>query len=65
MSIELISSFSGALLLMTCALGILAFKMDRELTRLKKRARALNERLDALEAYNGLYATNTDIRVIK
>lgn len=63
-SMDLLSGLGIAFALLTLAVGILAIRLEREVKKLKKRARYLNERLEAVEKFNGLNATNTDIRAI-
>jgi hypothetical protein len=42
---------------------VFSFRAEREINRLKKRTRYLNERLEAVEKFNGLGMTNTDINI--
>lgn len=42
---------------------VFTIRSEREINRLKKRTRYLNERLEAVEKFNGLGMTNTDINI--
>ena len=59
------SSMAIGFVLLSFAFGILAIRTERQINRLKKRARFLHERLEAVEKFNGLNQTNTDIRMYK
>lgn len=50
--------------ILTLAVAMLAIRLEREIRKLKRRNRFLHERLEAVEKFNGLNATNTDIRAI-
>lgn len=58
------TGLSVAILFLTTALGLYVVHVEHELRRLKKRARYLGERLEAVEKFNGLNQTNTDIRIL-
>ena len=54
-----------AFLLLSLALAILAVRARRDIDKLKKRTRLLHERLEAVEKFNGLSMTDTNITLRK
>ena len=61
---DLSTGLSVAMLIFATAFGIYVVHAEQELRKLKKRARYLNERLEAVEKFSGLNQTNTDIRIM-
>lgn len=59
------TGLSVAILIITAAAGLYVFHSERELRKVKRRLRFLHERLEAVEKFNGLNQTNTDIRIMK
>lgn len=59
------SSFGFAIgfMLLVLALGIRAMQDKRQIDKMKRRIRALSERLEAVEKFNGLNQTSTDFSV--
>ena len=62
---EIVTGISLAVLIITAAMGVYVLHSEREMKKIKRRTRQLNERLEAVEKFNGLNQTNTDIRVLK
>lgn len=60
---DITTGFTIGFVLLTFAFGIFFIRAEREIAKLKKRARFLHERLEAVEKFNGLNMTNTDIRI--
>ncbi len=59
------TGLSVAILIITSALALYVFHAEREIRKVKRRLRFLHERLEAVEKFNGLNSTNTDIRIMK
>lgn len=62
---DLITGLSVGFSILTLAVGVLTIRLEREIKKLRKRSRYLGERLEAVEKFNGLNQTNTDIRSMK
>jgi hypothetical protein len=60
---ENVMGISLGLALLAIYFVVFTIRSEREITRLKKRTRYLNERLEAVEKFNGLGMTNTDINI--
>ena len=59
---DILTGLSVSFALLSLFMGLLFFRSERQVRRLIKRCRSLNERLEAVEKFNGLNSTNTDIR---
>ena len=60
---DLLTALSLGFALLTLLFAIFVVRNQREIGRIKKRLRNLNERMESVEKFNGLSATNTDIHV--